>query len=309
MLSFFKKIKSGLSKTNTGVFGKLKSLLSSNKIDEDTLDEIEEILISGDVGVQATNYILDQLKEKSKKVKPDSDEGLFSILRDCIEDTLISVPDEFYETPNNPHVILVVGVNGVGKTTSIGKLTKRFQEEGKSVLLGAADTFRAAAIDQLKIWSDRNSVELVHHKPGSDPSAVAFDTVKAGVARNADVIIIDTAGRLHNKESLMAELDKIHKVIKKVIPEAPHEVMLVLDSSMGQNAIQQAKGFQKITPINSIVLTKLDGSAKGGVIIGINKELGIPVKFVGVGEGIDDLNRFDSKAFIEGIFAEQVKDN
>ena len=287
------------------MFGKVKQVLSfGKKIDEDTLDEIEEILISGDVGVQTTTYIIDELRSRAKKEKYETTDELFELLRTVIEEAMIIAPDEAYETPNSPHIILVVGVNGVGKTTSIGKITKRFQEQGKKVLLGAADTFRAAAIDQLSIWADRNNVEIIKHQPGSDPSAVAFDTVSAAKSRGADVVLIDTAGRLHNKDHLMKELDKIHRVIKKVIPDAHHEVMLVLDATMGQNAIQQAKAFQKITPLDSIVLTKLDGTAKGGVVIGINKELGIPVKYVGVGEGIDDLDRFQPKAFVEGIFEE-----
>jgi fused signal recognition particle receptor len=302
-MGFFEKIKNGLSKTKNGVFEKVhRRLNSSKKIDDNLLDEIEEILISGDIGVKTTLKIVENLRSRIKKDRFENTDELFSVLKEEIEKIVLKNNTNPFEFSEKPKIILVIGVNGVGKTTSIGKLTKRFQENGKKVILGAADTFRAAAIDQLGIWADRNNCEIVKHKPGADPSAVAFDTVSAALARSADVAIIDTAGRLHNKENLMKELEKTYKAIQKVIPEAPHEIYLVLDSTMGQNAIQQAKAFQKMMPISSIVLTKLDGTAKGGVVIGISDELSIPVQFVGIGEGIDDMNIFEPKAFVEGIF-------
>lgn len=302
-MSFFDKIKKGLGLTNTQVFSKLSRLLTGRKIDDDLLDEIEEILITGDVGVKTTSYIIERLKKSVKQNKFENSEELYELLKTEIETIVNENGVASYDTPNSPHVMIVIGVNGVGKTTSIGKLTKRLTEEGKSVLLVAADTFRAAAIDQLNIWAERNSVEIVKHKEGSDPSAVAFDGISAGKARGVDVIIIDTAGRLHNKKNLMEQLHKMDRVIKKVMPDAPHETLLVLDSTMGQNAINQAKAFGEINGIDGIILTKLDGTAKGGVVIGISNELKIPVKYVGVGEGIDDMNKFDPAAFIEGIFS------
>jgi fused signal recognition particle receptor len=303
-LSFFNKIKSGLGLTNTQVFSKIGQLLGvGKKISDELLDEIEEILIGGDIGVKTTNQIIERLKSAVKKNNFSNSEELFELLKSEIKRIVEGSKKASYEMPNSPHVIMVIGVNGVGKTTSIGKLTKRLLEEGKSVLLVAADTFRAAAIDQLSIWADRNQVDIVKHKEGADPSAVAFDGVSAGVARTVDVIIIDTAGRLHNKKNLMDQLAKMDRVIKKVIPEAPHETLLVLDSTMGQNAINQAKAFSELSPVDGIILTKLDGTAKGGVVIGIGNELNIPVKYIGVGEGIDDLNKFEPAAFIEGIFS------
>ena len=302
-MNFFNKIKSSLSQTKNQVFNKLAGIISSKrKIDNELLDEIEEILITGDVGVQTSISIIDALKNRVSKVGAEDTDILFTMLKEEIVSIFDSVEDKAKAIGEKPKVVLVIGVNGVGKTTSIGKITKRYKEEGLNVLLGAADTFRAAAIDQLAIWAERNDVEIVHHKEGSDPSAVAFDTVSAGIARKKDIILIDTAGRLHNKKHLMDELAKIKRVIQKQMPEAPHEVMLVLDATMGQNAVQQAKTFKDLIHVDSIVLTKLDGTAKGGVVLSIYKELGIPVKYVGVGEGIDDLNQFEPKAFVEGIF-------
>jgi fused signal recognition particle receptor len=302
-VNFFNKIKSSLSKTKNQVFNQLAGIISSKrKIDDDLLDEIEEILITGDVGVQTSISIIEALKTKVRKSGAENTDVLFTMLKEEIVNIFNSIESEAEVETAKPRVVLVVGVNGVGKTTSIGKITKIYKEQGLDVLLGAADTFRAAAIEQLTIWAERNEVEIVSHKEGSDPSAVAFDSVAAGIARKKDIVLIDTAGRLHNKKHLMDELAKIKRVIQKQIPEAPHEVMLVLDATMGQNAVQQAKSFKELIHVDSIILTKLDGTAKGGVILSIYKELGIPVRYVGVGEGIDDLNLFEPKAFVEGIF-------
>lgn len=305
-MKFFEKIKNSLKLTNVGVFKKINHILSTkSKIDDELLEEIEEILITGDVGVNTSLEIISNLKSEIKKHRYENTDDIIKILKNVISSIVLFDKKDLLENQisNKPHVIMVIGVNGVGKTTSIGKLTKRFQEEGKKVLLVAADTFRAAAIDQLNIWAERNNADIVKHQAESDPSAVAFDGVSAGKSRDVDVVIIDTAGRLHNKKHLMDQLEKMNRVIKKVIPEAPHEILLVLDSTMGQNAISQAKSFTEITPVDGIILTKLDGTAKGGVVIGITRELNIPVKYVGVGEGIDDLDKFDAEAFIEGIFA------
>ena len=281
----------GLQKTKEGFFGKIaKAIAGKSTIDVEVLDEIEEALVGADVGISTTVKIIDNLEKKIKEDKYLNSNELNGLIKKEIQNILIDAPQDNtyqnYELPagHKPHVILVVGVNGVGKTTTIGKLAHNFSLAGKSVLLGAADTFRAAAVDQLTIWSERTNVPIVKKEMGSDPASVAYDTIISGVAKNVDVILIDTAGRLHNKAHLMDELSKIKRVIQKVIPEAPHEVMLVLDGSTGQNALEQAKHFTAATEVTAITITKLDGTAKGGVVLAIADQFKIPVKFIGVGE-------------------------
>ncbi len=306
------KLDQGLEKTKEGFFSKLtRSIAGKSKVDDQVLDDLEEVLVTSDVGVNTTIKIIERIEERVAKDKYFGTDELNTILRDEIAALLAennaSTTSEFQlpET-EGPYVIMVVGVNGVGKTTTIGKLAHQFKAAGKSVVLGAADTFRAAAIDQLKIWAERVDVPIVAQKMGSDPASVAYDTVKSAVSSNADVVIIDTAGRLHNKVGLMNELTKIKNVMKKVMPDAPHDVMLVLDASTGQNAIEQAKQFTKATEVSSMALTKLDGTAKGGVVIGISDQFKIPVRFIGVGEGIDDLQVFNSKEFVDSLFSKEV---
>ena len=299
----------GLQKTREGFFSKItKAIAGKSTVDEEVLDDVEDALVSADVGIETTVEIIDRIEKRVARDKYVGTSELNAILKSEIENVLVSAPQdtsyENYELPagHKPHVILVVGVNGVGKTTTIGKLAHNFSKAGKSVLLGAADTFRAAAVDQLTIWSERTNVPIVKKEMGSDPASVAYDTVISGVARNSDVIIIDTAGRLHNKAHLMDELTKIKRVIQKVIPEAPHEVMLVLDGSTGQNALEQAKHFTAATDVTALTITKLDGTAKGGVVLAIAHQFKIPVKFIGVGEKATDLLVFDKQQFVEGLF-------
>ena len=273
-------------------------------MDDDTLDAIEEALIESDMGVDTTLKVVDALEERVSKDKFMSREELFTMLRDEIA-SLMAACDKAPVLPQNgPRVILVVGVNGVGKTTTIGKLANKFRLEGKKVMLGAADTFRAAAVDQLTIWSERAEVSIVKQQMGSDPAAVAYDTVKSAVAKGVDVVLIDTAGRLHNRIDLMNELTKIRNSVKKVLPDAPHEVLLVLDASTGQNAFQQAKEFSRATNISAIALTKMDGTARGGVVVGLVDQFGIPVRYLGVGEGIGDIRDFDRDSFVATLFDE-----
>ncbi len=303
MASLFDKLKKGISKTKTQVFDRVSyAIRAKKKIDEDLLEEIEEILISGDVGVEATRHIIEEVKKRVKRERYEDSEDLFRILKEEVANAFPR--DDFREThlPANPYIILIVGVNGTGKTTSIAKLANRFQQQGKKVLLAAGDTFRAAAIEQLQEWADRVQVELVKHQSGSDPAAVVFDALQAARSRGAEVIIIDTAGRLHTKVNLMEELKKIRRVIQKVVPQAPHLSLLVLDATTGQNALNQARQFIDSAGVNGIVLTKLDGTAKGGAIIGIAHELKIPVRYVGVGEAMDDLQPFDPQLYAEGLF-------
>lgn len=303
MASLFDKLKKGISKTKAQVFDRVSyAIKAKKKIDEELLEEIEEILISGDVGVEATRHIIEEVKKRVKREKYEDSEDLFRILKEEVANAFPR--DDFRETPlpANPYVILIVGVNGTGKTTSIAKLANRFQQQGKKVLLAAADTFRAAAIEQLQEWANRVGVELIKHQAGSDPAAVVFDALQAGRSRAAEVIIIDTAGRLHTKVNLMEELKKIRRVIQKVIPQAPHLSLLVLDATTGQNALNQARQFIEAVGVNGIVLTKLDGTARGGAIIGIAHELKIPVRYVGVGEAMDDLQPFDPQLYAEGLF-------
>lgn len=279
-----------------------RAVVGRSRVDDNTLDAIEEALVESDMGVDTTLKIIDNLEERVSKDKYMSQDELVSLLRDEIS-KLVDEPEQLFDFEKKPYVILVVGVNGVGKTTTIGKMAAYFKAQGKKVILGAADTFRAAAVDQLTIWAERAGVDIVKQSMGSDPASVAFDTVNAAVSRGADVVIVDTAGRLHNRVDLMNELTKIRNVMRKVIPDAPHDVMLILDASTGQNAFQQAKEFSRATDISSLVLTKLDGTAKGGVVVGVSDQFHIPVKFIGVGEGIGDLKVFDKNEFVEKLFS------
>lgn len=303
----------GLQKTKEGFFSKItKAIAGKTTVDDEVLDNLEEALVSADVGIDTTIKIIERIEKRVKQDKYVNTAELNRILQEEIAAILVDAPELSYqdfEIPEGrkPYVILVVGVNGVGKTTTIGKLAHNYKKAGKEVVLGAADTFRAAAVDQLTIWSERVGVPIVKQAMGSDPSAVAFDTVKSAVARNADVVIIDTAGRLHNKLHLMDELSKIKRVIQKVIPDAPHEVMLVLDGSTGQNALEQAKQFTATTEVSALSITKLDGTAKGGVVLAIADQFKIPVKYIGVGEKIDDLIIFDKHAFVESLFNKTEK--
>ena len=279
-----------------------RAVIGKSRVDDDTLDAIEEALVESDMGVDTTLKIIDNLEERVERDKFVSSDELVGLLREEIG-ALVGESVEPFDFSKKPYVILVVGVNGVGKTTTIGKLAALLTRQGKKVLLGAADTFRAAAVDQLTIWAERAGVDIVKQAMGSDPASVAYDTVSAAVARGADVAIIDTAGRLHNRVDLMNELTKIRNVIRKVVPDGPHDVMLILDASTGQNAFAQAKEFARATDITSLTVTKLDGTAKGGVVVGVSDQFHIPVKFIGVGEGIDDLKVFDKQEFVEQLFA------
>jgi len=279
-----------------------RAVVGKSRVDDDTLDAIEEALVESDMGVETTLKVIDALEERVERDKYMSFDELVGLLREEIG-ALVGESVEPFDFSKKPYVILVVGVNGVGKTTTIGKLAALLTRQGKKVLLGAADTFRAAAVDQLTIWAERAGVDIVKQTMGSDPASVAFDTVKAAVARGADVVLIDTAGRLHNRVDLMNELTKIRNVIRKVVPDGPHDVMLILDASTGQNAFAQAKEFARATDITSLTVTKLDGTAKGGVVVGVSDQFHIPVKFIGVGEGINDLKVFDKQTFVEQLFS------
>ncbi len=316
-MSLFKKIFSsekketldkGLEKTKTSFFDKLgKAVAGKSKVDDDVLDKLEEVLVTSDVGVETTLKIIDRIEARVARDKYLGTDELNRILREEIsgllsethsgEATEFAVPAD-----KKPYVIMVVGVNGVGKTTTIGKLAHQFKKQGLKVVLGAADTFRAAAIDQLKIWAERTDVPIIAQKMGSDPASVAFDTLGAAKAQGADVVLVDTAGRLHNKVNLMNELGKVKRVMQKVVPDAPHDVLLVLDGSTGQNAFEQAKQFTKATEVTSLAVTKLDGTAKGGVVIGISDQFQVPVKYIGVGEGIEDLQVFNKHEFVDSFF-------
>ncbi len=308
----------GLQKTKTGIFEKIsRAIIGKSTVDDDVLDGIEEALIASDIGVDTTLKIIESLQDRVARDKFMNTAELYSILREEIEALLniekggsdsesvndgVGPDNAVFDFSKKPYVIMVVGVNGVGKTTTIGKLASRLKNSGKKVVLGAADTFRAAAVDQLVIWSERAGVPIVKQGMGADPASVAYDTLKSAVAQDADVVLIDTAGRLHNKINLMNELTKIRNVMRKVVPDAPHEVLLVLDGSTGQNAYQQAKEFTKATDVTALAVTKLDGTAKGGVVIGIADQFQIPVKFIGVGEKIEDLQIFDKKEFVASLF-------
>ncbi|OJW81171.1 MAG: signal recognition particle-docking protein FtsY [Bacteroidetes bacterium 46-16] len=299
----------GLKKTKEGFFSKLtKAIAGKDKVDEEVLDNLEEALVSADVGIDTTVAIINRIEERVAKDKYVGTSQLNEILQEEIMGMLTDAPSNEFETfdlpaGKKPYVILVVGVNGVGKTTTIGKLAHNFKKNGKNVLLGAADTFRAAAVDQLTIWSERVGVPIVKKEMGSDPSSVAFDAVQSGIAKESDVVIIDTAGRLHNKAYLMNELGKIRRVISKKMPEAPHEVLLVLDGSTGQNALEQAKHFTAATEVTAIAITKLDGTAKGGVVLAIANQFKIPVKYIGVGERLEDLQVFNKAEFVDSLFS------
>ena len=301
---FFAKIKAGLSKTRNNIISSVENVLSAfTKIDEDLYEELEEALIMADIGVETSLYIIEKLREKVKDEKiHDPAEVKGAIIRVITE--ILEKDDEPFELPH-PSVVLVIGVNGVGKTTTIGKLTHNYMENGKTVLLAAADTFRAAAIDQLQVWADRNNAQLIKHQENSDPGAVVYDAVQAAKARNTDVLICDTAGRLHNKKNLMEELRKISKIVNKEYPDAKVETLLVLDATTGQNALQQAKLFKEVADITGLVLTKLDGTAKGGIVLAIKHEMNIPVRYIGVGEQMDDLQEFNSKDFAKALFDEE----
>lgn len=313
IFSFFSKEKKekldqGLEKTKTSLFGKIsKALVGKTTVDDDFLDELEEILVTSDVGIHTTLKIIERLQKRVTVDKYVGEAELNTFLKEEIGALLEEHNNDSLATFENlqgkkPYVMMVVGVNGVGKTTTIGKLANQFKKAGKKVVLGAGDTFRAAAVAQLKIWGERNGVHVVEHGMNTDPAAVSFDAVKYAVEHDADVVIIDTAGRLHNRVDLMNELSKIKRVMSKVVPEAPHEVLLVLDASTGQNAFEQAKQFTAATEVNALALTKLDGTAKGGVVIGIADQFKVPVKYIGVGEGIEDLQLFDRKEFVDSLF-------
>lgn len=296
----------GVKKTNENFFQKLsRAIVGKSRVDENVLDAIEEALVSSDMGVDTTLSIIDNLEERVEKDKYMSMEELTEILRDEIG-KLLKLGDsdpEPFDFSKKPYVIMVVGVNGVGKTTTVGKLAAMLNAQGKKVVIGAADTFRAAAVEQLAIWAERAGVDIVRQKMGSDPASVAYDTVRSALAKAADVVLVDTAGRLHNRIDLMNELTKIRNVMRKVVPDAPHEVLLVLDSTTGQNAFQQVKEFTKATDVTALAVTKLDGSAKGGVVVGIVDQFRIPIKFIGIGEGVDDLKLFDKKEFAQSLFS------
>ena len=315
LFNFFSKEKKetlnkGLEKTKESFFNKLaRSVVGKSKVDDEVLDNLEEVLITSDVGVETTLKIIEKIEERVSRDKFMGVDELNTILKEEIislleeNNTSSEVNFEIPKHDGHPHVIMVVGVNGVGKTTTIGKLAHQFKQQGSKVVLGASDTFRAAAVDQLIIWSERVGVPIVQQGMGADPASVAFDTLESAKAQNADVVIIDTAGRLHNKVNLMNELGKIKRVMDKVIPGAPHEVLLVLDGSTGQNAYEQAKQFAAATDINALAITKLDGTAKGGVVIGISDQMKIPVKYIGVGEGMEDLQPFIRKEFVDSLFS------
>lgn len=314
LFDFFSKPKKetldkGLERTKTSFLSKIaRTIVGKSKVDDDVLDDLEEVLISSDVGVETTLKIIEKIEARVKKDKVLGTEELQRILKEEIaqlldEGSANNPIQTSFQEGKEPYVIMVVGVNGVGKTTTIGKLAHQFKTAGKNVVLGASDTFRAAAVDQLVIWSERVGVPIVQQGMGADPASVAFDTLQSAKAQNADVVIIDTAGRLHNKVNLMNELSKIKKVMDKVIPNAPHEILLVIDGSTGQNAFEQAKQFSQATDINALAVTKLDGTAKGGVIIGISDQMNIPVKYIGVGEQMEDLQLFNKESFVDSLFS------
>ena len=300
-MGFFEKLKLGLQKTKTALFGRIDDLLKSFvRIDEDLLDELEELLITADVGVETTEGILDTLRERIREGRIKEPADIRVALRDILRDLIGE--HEGLDLSTTPSVILVIGVNGVGKTTSIGKISASLKQQGKKVVVAAADTFRAAASEQLAVWCERSGVDLIRQGQGADPAAVVFDAIQAVKSRRADVLLIDTAGRLHNKKNLMDELAKINRVICRELPDSARETLLVLDATTGQNAVSQAKEFKNAAEITGLVLTKLDGTAKGGIVLSIRRELGMPVKFIGVGEQIDDMRPFDAAAFTDALF-------
>lgn len=301
---FFARLKKGLSKTRDSFGGKMEAVLKAfQKVDEELFEELEEALIMADVGVDTSLYIIDRLRTITKERKVTDSAEVRGLIQEIVADVL-SAQDHTLRLDGKPAVVMVIGVNGVGKTTTIGKLAARFKNEGKKVILGAGDTFRAAAAEQLKVWAERVGVDIISHQEGADPAAVVFDTIAAAKSRGSDVVILDTAGRLHNKKNLMDELNKIYRVIARELPDSSREVLLVLDATTGQNAVSQAKLFQEAAELSGIVLTKLDGTAKGGIVIAIGQELGLPVKLIGVGEGMEDLQVFDAAAFTSALFGE-----
>lgn len=301
-MSFFDRLKEGLTKTRKGLIEKVESIFTGRKIDNETIEELEEILITSDIGIKATAEIVDFLRDKASRGEIRDLDNIKQYLKAEMA-AILGEPRPLAIPERRPFVILAVGVNGVGKTTTIGKLSGRLTSEGRTVLLAAADTFRAAAIEQLEIWAKRTGAQIVKHQSGADPAAVAFDAIEASKARNIDAVIIDTAGRLHTKSPLMEELKKIKRAIEKAMPGAPHEVLLVVDATTGQNALRQAEMFMSAIGVTGIALTKLDGTARGGIVFAIKKELGIPVKLIGVGEAIDDLRDFDPVQFVEALFS------
>ncbi|MGH2575969.1 MAG: signal recognition particle-docking protein FtsY [Ignavibacteria bacterium] len=320
-MGFFEKLKQGLSKTHDNIFSKVDKLVyGKSEIDDDFLEKLEEILLGSDVGVKTTETLINNLKGRVKAEKYERADELNSMLKDEIKkvftclpeqtgsnglnETEIQIKNKSVSHPGRPYVILIIGVNGTGKTTSVGKLAYNYKNTGYSVLIGAADTFRAAANEQLETWAKRADVEIIQLKYGSDPGAVVFNTVNSAIAKNYDIVIIDTAGRLHTKTNLMEELKKVKRVIQKILPDAPDEVLLVIDSTTGQNGLNQAKEFSNAVGVTGLILTKLDGTAKGGIVLRINQELSIPVRYIGVGEQIDDLQEFDSKSFVEALIAD-----
>ncbi len=299
----FARLRSGLSKTREGFVRKVdRALFGRKEIDAETLEALEEVLITADLGVHTVEALIGEIQERVSRKELTSPEALREHLREAIRDILVADEGHLELGPDRPHVLMVVGVNGVGKTTTIGKIAAQFRARGHKVVLAAADTFRAAAIEQLGIWGERVGATVIRHQHGSDPAAVAFDAVEAARARRADLVIVDPAGRLHTKANLMEELKKVRRVLDKALPGAPHEVLLVLDATTGQNAVSQARTFRDATGVDSIALTKLDGTAKGGVIVAICHELGIPVKYIGIGEGVEDLRPFDARAFVDALF-------
>ena len=303
-MGFFDKIKSGLNKTRSALIDSVNSALSAfTKVDDELIEELEEILITCDIGAVTANDICQMLRQKIKEERISEPSEITKLLKEILYE--MTLGDSSLKLDTKPSVIMVVGVNGVGKTTTIGKLAAQLTKAGRKVYIGAADTFRAAAIDQLAVWAERAGATMIRQEMGSDPASVAYDTLKSAVANGADVVLIDTAGRLHNKIGLMNELTKIRNVMAKVIPNAPHEVMLVLDGSTGQNAFEQARQFTQATQVTSLTITKLDGTAKGGVVIGISDQFHIPVRYIGIGEGIDQLRMFDRRQFVDALFGEQ----
>ena len=301
-VGFFKRLKNGLSKTRDSFVSGIDSLFTGfSEIDDDFYEELEELLVMGDIGINTTMSIIDGLKERVKEEKIKEASACKQLLIDTIKEQM-QIHEDAYEFEHKKSVLLLIGVNGVGKTTTIGKLAARYKKEGKKVLIAAGDTFRAAAIDQLEVWSNRSGVDIIKHQEGADPGAVIFDSIKAAKARNTDLLICDTAGRLHNKSNLMNELSKVFKIIDREYPEAKREVLLVVDATTGQNAVSQAKSFKQVCDITGIVLTKLDGTAKGGVVLAVKSEVDVPVKLIGVGEKMEDLQDFDAKAFSEALF-------